>query len=117
MKLQNLHEYKERVTFQRFGKVKTRAAGYLDEWIDVITVWAKVYASSSAEAFFAAEKQEWVTYMVEIMESVVGITSNMRINWVSNDNKTLEILSIRPDLTDGNVTEITTREKVWDENS
>lgn len=115
MKLDRLRQFDQRVTFQEFAKTKTRAGGYMDgpdQWLDVITVWARVKVSGADEIMWGDQKLSTATHVIEVMQSVLGLTPQMRILW---KGKELKIMDIVPDYEDGNVQVITATEKQFDE--
>jgi head-tail adaptor len=110
MKLTDLHKLDQRITFQRFAKIKTRAGGYEDErdnadaWENVKTVSARLHVSGADQIVYGDEPLSTATHVFEIMQSITGIDDTMRILW---KGKTMKILDIVPDYDDFNIQVIT----------
>lgn len=87
-------ELRRRVTIQQNNGTTTDSEGIpIENWVDVVTVWARVRDLSGREYFAARQVQAEVTTEITIRYRA-GLTTKMRAKY---GTRIFDILSIIPD--------------------
>lgn len=86
----------QRVTIQQESRATDDEGGAAVTWVDVATVWASIRAKAEAggaEPNVGDRLQSATSFSVAIRRRS-DVTASMRIVWVTNGSKVLNILSV-----------------------